>query len=180
MAVKTEGKVVLGPEDIHRALIRLAHEIVERNPGVDHMGLIGLRTRGAPLAARLAEIASEVAGRSIPWGWLDITPHRDDARPSSARAVGEVPFLVENAKVILVDEVICTGRSVRAAMEALLDYGRPAQVQLAVLIDRGHREMPIRPDYVGRNLPTSPREWVIVHLSEIDGEDRVYLTEPKP
>jgi len=171
-----DGAGLMDADDIRRAVTRIAHEIVERNRGAENLALIGIRTRGAPLAARLAAVIEGIEGRTVPVGFLDATAHRDD-RPHGAAASNntDVPFDVAGKRVILVDEVIFTGRTVRAAMDALIELGRPASVQLAVLIDRGHRELPIRPDYVGKNVPTSRRERVSVRLAEHDGQDTVIL-----
>src|ERR1700761_6041602 len=176
-------KRVLEPEEIRRALTRIAHEILERTNGAGDILLLGIPTRGVPLARRLAERAGEFEGRSIPWGSLDITMYRDDLRLRPARALGKTelpPAGIDGQTVILVDDVLYSGRTVRAALDALTDLGRPRSVQLAVLVDRGHRELPIRADYVGKNLPTSQREQVRVLLAEIDGEDAVLLGERDP
>jgi pyrimidine operon attenuation protein/uracil phosphoribosyltransferase len=174
-------KRVFEPEEIRRALTRIAHEILERTNGAGDILLLGIPTRGVPLARRLAERAGEFEGRSIPWGSLDITMYRDDLRLRPARALGPTelpPAGIDGQTVVLVDDVLYSGRTVRAALDALTDLGRPRAVQLAVLVDRGHRELPIRADYVGKNLPTSQREQVRVLLSEIDGQDAVLLAEP--
>ena len=172
------AKVVLQPAEIRRALTRIAHEILERASGADDVVLLGIPTRGVPLALRLAERLGQVEGRPVPAGSLDVTMHRDDLRLRPARALGhtEVPSAgIDDKIVVLVDDVLYSGRTVRAALDALGDIGRPRAVQLAVLVDRGHRELPIRPDYVGKNLPTSQREMVRVLLAEVDGEDAVLL-----
>jgi pyrimidine operon attenuation protein / uracil phosphoribosyltransferase len=172
------GKIVLGPDEIRRALTRIAHEILERTDGAGDVVLLGIPTRGVPLARRLAEGLSQVEGRPAPMGSLDVTMYRDDLRLRPARALGhtEVPACgVDDKVVVLVDDVLYSGRTVRAALDAIGDLGRPRAVQLAVLVDRGHRELPIRPDYVGKNLPTSQREVVQVLLSEVDGQDAVLL-----
>jgi pyrimidine operon attenuation protein / uracil phosphoribosyltransferase len=173
-------KRVLEPAEIRRALTRIAHEILERTHGAGDVILLGIPTRGAPLARRLAERASEFEGQSIPWGSLDVTMYRDDLRLRPARALGRTdlpPEGIDGRTIVLIDDVLYSGRTVRAALDALADLGRPRSVQLAVLVDRGHRELPIRADYVGKNLPTSQREMVRVLLSEIDGEDVVLLSE---
>src|SRR6201992_3570518 len=173
-------KRVLEPEEIRRALTRVAHEILERTHGAGDILLLGLPTRGLPAVRRVAERAGEFEGRPIPWGSLDITMYRDDLRLRPARALGKTelpPAGIDGQPVILVDDVLYSGRTVRAALDALTDLGRPRVVQLAVLVDRGHRELPIRADYVGKNLPTSQREQVRVLLAEIDGEDAVLLDE---
>lgn len=171
---------IMDREAIRRALFRIAHEAIERNQGVDDLVLVGIRRRGVPLARRLQEIIREIEGRTVPLGILDITLYRDDLssrldQPLVLRT--EVPFAVEGQKVVLVDDVLYTGRTVRAALDALMDLGRPQAIQLAVLIDRGHRELPIRADYVGKNVPTSRREIIEVRLEEIDHEDAVVIVE---
>jgi pyrimidine operon attenuation protein / uracil phosphoribosyltransferase len=173
-------KRVLEPDEIRRALTRIAHEILERTNGAGDILLLGIPTRGVPLAQRLAERAGEFEGRPIPWGSLDVTMYRDDLRLRPARALGRTelpPEGIDGRTVVIVDDVLYSGRTVRAALDALTDLGRPRGVQLAVLVDRGHRELPIRADYVGKNLPTSQREQVRVLLSEIDGEDAVLLSQ---
>lgn len=172
------GKSVFGPDDIRRALARIGHEILERTDGGREVVLLGIPTRGVPLACRLAARLALTEGMDVPVGSLDITLYRDDLRLRPARALGhtEVPASgVDGKIVILVDDVLFSGRTVRAALDALGDIGRPRSVQLAVLVDRGHRELPIRPDYVGKNLPTSKREVVRVLLTETDGSDSVTL-----
>ena len=175
-------KRVLEPAEIRRALTRIAHEILERTNGADDVLLLGIPTRGVPLARRLAERAAEFEDRAVPWGSLDVTMYRDDLRLRPARALGRTelpPAGIDGKTVVIVDDVLYSGRTVRAALDALNDLGRPRAVQLAVLVDRGHRELPIRADYVGKNLPTSQREMVRVLLSETDGEDAVLLGERK-
>jgi len=167
---------VMDADEIRRALTRIAHEIIERNKGAEKLGIIGIRRKGAPLAHRLARLISEIEGTKVPVGVLDISLYRDDfmtRQPTVGKT--EIRFDVNGWTIVLVDEVIFTGRTVRSALDALIDIGRPAAMQLAVLIDRGHRELPIRPDYIGKNLPTSRKEMVDVRLIEIDGEDRVYI-----
>ncbi len=163
--------------EIRRAITRIAHEIVERNRGVDDLVLAGIHTRGVPLARRLAEKIQEFEGRTIPVGALDIGLYRDDLASRSRPVVrsSQIPGDINGRNVVLVDDVIFTGRTVRAAMDALTDLGRPRLVQLAVLLDRGHRELPIRPDYVGKNVPTALREKVQVRLQEVDGCDEVVI-----
>ncbi|MFC0039340.1 bifunctional pyr operon transcriptional regulator/uracil phosphoribosyltransferase PyrR [Actinomadura rayongensis] len=172
------AKAVLEGPDIRRALTRIAHEILERTKGGDAVVLLGIQTRGVTLAERLAGALEEVEGRAFPWGSLDVTMYRDDLRLKPARALGRTeppPEGVDDRVVVLVDDVLFSGRTVRAALDALNDLGRPRAVQLAVLVDRGHRDLPIRADYVGKNLPTSMRETVRVLLAENDGRDAVLL-----
>jgi pyrimidine operon attenuation protein/uracil phosphoribosyltransferase len=178
LAHLADSKIVLGPEEIRRALTRVAHEILERTDGAGDVILLGIPTRGVPLARRLAARLAQVEGTAAPAGSLDITMYRDDLRLRPARTLGHTdvpPDGVDGKIVVLVDDVLYSGRTVRAALDALGDLGRPRAVQLAVLVDRGHRELPIRADYVGKNLPTSQREVVQVLLSEIDGQDAVVL-----
>ena len=173
-----EARTVLEAAEIRRALSRIAHEILERTSGAHDVVLLGIPTRGVPLAHRLAERLEQVEGRPVPAGSLDITMYRDDLRLRPARALGHTevpPAGIDGKIVVLVDDVLYSGRTVRAALDALGDLGRPRAVQLAVLVDRGHRELPIRPDYVGKNLPTSQREIVRVLLAEVDGQDAVRL-----
>jgi pyrimidine operon attenuation protein/uracil phosphoribosyltransferase len=172
-------KLILDRDDLRRTLVRIAHEIVEKNGGAD-VALIGIHSRGAFLAQRLHSLIEELSGRAIPLGELDISFYRDDvaARSPGAQPIvhsSRIEFPLEETTVVLVDDVLYTGRTARAAIEALFDYGRPARVQLAVLVDRGHRELPIRPDYVGKNLPTSPHERVNVRVEELDGIDEVEI-----
>jgi len=172
-------KVLLTSREIGRALARIAHEIVERNKGAEDVLLVGMRTRGVPLAKRIAEIIQGFEGTPIPVGTLDIGLYRDDITPSELNPVNQshtdIPISIANRRVILVDDVLYTGRSIRAAMDALMDMGRPSSIQLAVLIDRGHREIPIRADYVGKNVPSSQDEEIQVQLEEIDGVDGVII-----
>ncbi|HEX3032397.1 MAG TPA: bifunctional pyr operon transcriptional regulator/uracil phosphoribosyltransferase PyrR [Bacillota bacterium] len=166
---------------IKRALTRIAHEVAEKNKGVDNLAVIGIRRRGVPLAERLAALISEFEGVNIPVGILDITLYRDDLTTLNHQPIihkTEVPFSINGMKIVLVDDVLYTGRTVRAALDALIDLGRPQFIQLAVLVDRGHRELPIRADYVGKNVPTSSKEVISVRLKEVDGEaDKVVLQE---
>lgn len=174
-----ENRLVMDAEEMRRVITRIAHEILERNRGAENLGLVGIMRRGAPLAQRLAEVIERIEGVRVPVGKMDIALYRDDyleRRPVVGRT--DVPFDITGRRVILVDEVIFTGRTVRAAITALIDLGRPANIQLAVLVDRGHRELPIRPDFVGKNLPTSLEEYVDVRLQEIEGEDAVFITSP--
>ncbi|CAB1128488.1 transcriptional attenuator and uracil phosphoribosyltransferase activity [Candidatus Hydrogenisulfobacillus filiaventi] len=169
--------MVLDAEGIRRALMRMAHEILERNRGARDLMLVGIRTRGVPLAERLAANIAAIEGEPVPVGALDIGLYRDDLarRPFVPLQGTHVPQSVEGLAVVLVDDVLYTGRTVRAALDALSDLGRPRCIQLAVLVDRGHRELPIRADYVGKNLPTAPGDDVVVHLQETDGEDAVLV-----
>ncbi len=168
--------VIMDETAIRRALTRIAHEILERNKGIEGCVLAGIKTRGVFLAKRLAERLEEIEGASIPWGELDVTFYRDD-RNKTAGAANEQSFKlpVHGKKVILFDDVLYTGRTIRAAMDAIMDCGRPESIQLAVLADRGHRELPIRPDYIGKNVPTSKSEEIEVLLQEIDGSDVVRI-----
>jgi pyrimidine operon attenuation protein/uracil phosphoribosyltransferase len=171
-------RVILNGADLQRALARIAHEIIERNHGIDNLVLLGIRSRGAPLARRLRAKLQELEGTLVPLGELDITLYRDDlARRKLQPRIGpsDVPVALTDRRVVLVDDVIYTGRSVRAALDAIMDYGRPSNVQLAVLVDRGHRELPIRADYVGKNVPTALDEDVQVRLDETDGTDEVVI-----
>ncbi|MCG2796329.1 MAG: bifunctional pyr operon transcriptional regulator/uracil phosphoribosyltransferase PyrR [Actinomycetia bacterium] len=170
---------LLDAEDIARIIRRVSHEILERNKGWDDLALVGVRTRGVFLARRLARTIEEIEGGSVYVGELDVSLYRDDVAIRRASKVGvtQIDFDVNDKKVVIVDDVLFTGRTTRAAMDALMDFGRPAVVQLAVLIDRGHREVPIRADYVGKNLPTSGNEKVKVSLTEIDGTDMVEVGE---
>ncbi|MGH7321801.1 MAG: bifunctional pyr operon transcriptional regulator/uracil phosphoribosyltransferase PyrR [Candidatus Rokuibacteriota bacterium] len=177
-----EKAQVLDEQGIDRALTRIAHEILERAGGTDALALVGIHTRGVSLARRVAERLHGIDGVTVPVGTLDITLYRDDLGLKAEAPVlrgTEVPFPVSDRTVVLVDDVLYTGRTIRAALDAVIDLGRPRLIQLAVLIDRGHRELPIRPDYVGKNLPTSRREIVQVLLREHDGQDRVVIQEPE-
>jgi pyrimidine operon attenuation protein/uracil phosphoribosyltransferase len=175
-----EKAQIMDEAGISRALIRIAHEILERNRGVHDLMLVGIRTRGVPLSQRLAQRIAEIEGEKVPVGILDITLYRDDLSTIAEQPIvheTKLPGNVNGKIVVLVDDVLFTGRTTRAAMDALVDYGRPKQIQLAVLIDRGHRELPIRADFVGKNLPTSRREIVSVRLRETDGDERVVIEE---
>jgi pyrimidine operon attenuation protein / uracil phosphoribosyltransferase len=181
-------KLVLDGEALRRTITRIAHEIVERNPELDRTALVGIHTRGVPLAHRLRRLIAEFSGREVALGTLDITFHRDDVHvrgrgaPLHAQPVVKatrLDFPLEGVTCVLCDDVLYTGRTIRSAIDALFDYGRPARVQLAVLVDRGHRELPIRPDYVGKNLPTSRDERIQVQLVEVDEVDRVLLVPGK-
>src|SRR5213082_151072 len=175
-----EKAQVLDDAALDRALTRIAHEILERNGGAKDLAFVGLRTRGVTLAHRLAAKIAAIDGAHLPVGTLDITLYRDDLDMRGAPVIRgtDIPFSIKNKTVVLVDDVLYTGRTIRAALDALIDLGRPGSIQLAILIDRGHRELPIRPDYIGKNLPTSRRESVAVRLKEHDGEVRVVIEEP--
>ncbi|MFA7468463.1 MAG: bifunctional pyr operon transcriptional regulator/uracil phosphoribosyltransferase PyrR [Desulfotomaculaceae bacterium] len=171
---------IMDAEQIRRALTRIAHEIIERNKGVENLAFVGIRSRGVPLAERLAAKVKQYEEKNIEVGILDITLYRDDLDKIEHKPIvlqTDVPFPVNNKKIVLVDDVIYTGRTVRAALDAIIDLGRPQSIQLAVLVDRGHRELPIRADYVGKNVPTSKKEDVSVLLLETDGEDGVVIVE---
>ncbi|HHT62986.1 MAG: bifunctional pyr operon transcriptional regulator/uracil phosphoribosyltransferase PyrR [Bacillota bacterium] len=176
-----EKAQIMDQEGMRRALTRIAHEIVERNKGVDNLCFIGIRTRGVPLAERLASKVAEIEGKPVPCGKIDISLYRDDLSPASRQASvmskTDISFSISGKTVILVDDVLFTGRSTRAALDAIFDLGRPANIRLAVLVDRGHRELPIRPDYIGKNVPTSRKEIISVFVKEIDGEDKVIIQE---
>ncbi len=167
----------MGPEEIRRALTRVAHEILERNRGAGDLALVGIHTRGVFLARRLAQNIARFEGEDVPVAELDIGLYRDDVRERKQSVIKRTKFPVDigDKKVTLVDDVLYTGRTVRAAMDALNDFGRPRQIQLAILLDRGHRQLPIRADYVGKNIPTSQQERVMVRLEEIDGRDEVII-----
>jgi pyrimidine operon attenuation protein/uracil phosphoribosyltransferase len=178
----TKSAVVMDADRISRTLTRIAHEIVERNKGVDDIVLIGVRTRGVYIARRLARTLKDITGDEVPTGALDITLYRDDLMrhavgPQPVIRRTEIPFSIDNKKILLVDDVLYTGRTTRAALDALIDFGRPKGIQLIVLVDRGHRELPIKADYVGKNLPTNPEESVQVRLQETDGNDEVVLQQ---
>lgn len=171
---------IMDDEGIRRTITRLAYEIIERNKGVENLAIVGIRTRGATLAERLVSKMGEIEGKQVPLGILDITLYRDDFRRRLKQPivqVTDIPFEIDDVDVILVDDVLYTGRTSRAALDALMDFGRPASVQLAVLVDRGHRELPIRADYVGKNIPTSVGEEIRLQLKENDEEDSVLLVE---
>lgn len=174
--------IVLDEQAIRRTLTRIAHEIIEKNKGIENIALVGIRTRGIYIAQRLAERILQIEGAKVPVGEVDITLYRDDlsvkTKDKEPQVLGSnISFDITGTKVILVDDVLYTGRTVRAAMDALIDFGRPAQIQLAVLVDRGHRELPIRADYVGKNIPTSKSEKVVVQMKEIDSNDVVAIFE---
>lgn len=175
-----QERVILDDAAINRALTRISHEILEKNKGTKDIVLIGIRTRGIYLAKRLAEKIKEIEGIEIPLGELDITLYRDDLSEKDTQPLvqgSSIPFEVSNKKIVLVDDVLYTGRTVRAALDALIDIGRPQLIQLAVLIDRGHRELPIRPDYVGKNVPTAKEELISVQLQEVDNKEQVIIQQ---
>jgi pyrimidine operon attenuation protein/uracil phosphoribosyltransferase len=174
--------IVMDADRMSRTLTRIAHEILERNRGVEELALVGIRTRGVPLARRLASMMRAIHEHEVPTGALDITLYRDDlmrhaigAQPVIKRT--EIPFSIDDKRILLVDDVLYTGRTIRAALDALIEFGRPKAIQLVVLVDRGHRELPIKADYVGKNLPTSSSQSVQVHLVEVDGRDEVEIQE---
>lgn len=176
-----EKAQILDAQGIQRAITRIAHEIVEKNKGTENLVLVGLRSRGVDLARRIAKKLKEIEGTKVPVGVLDVTLYRDDLGRAGIQPMvrkTEIPFPIDDKKVVLVDDVLYTGRTIRAAMDGLMDLGRPCLIQLAVLVDRGHRELPIRADYVGKNVPTSKAEQVQVMLLEEDGVDRVVILEP--
>jgi pyrimidine operon attenuation protein/uracil phosphoribosyltransferase len=171
---------VMDADRMSRALTRIAHEILERNRGLDDIALVGIRTRGVPLARRIARALKEINGDDVPTGALDITLYRDDLMrhpvgPQPLVRHTEIPFSIDDRKILLVDDVLYTGRTIRAALDALIDFGRPRAIQLIALVDRGHRELPIKADYVGKNLPTSLKQSVQVRLQEIDGTDEIVI-----
>jgi pyrimidine operon attenuation protein/uracil phosphoribosyltransferase len=173
---------VMDADRMSRALTRIAHEIVERNRGAGELAFVGIRTRGVPIARRLAASLKQINGEEVPTGALDITLYRDDLMrhavgPQPVVRRTEVAFSIDERKILLVDDVLYTGRTIRAALDALIDFGRPRSIQLIVLVDRGHRELPIKADYVGKNLPTSLKQSVQVRLQEIDGVDEVVIEE---
>ncbi|TFG92069.1 MAG: bifunctional pyr operon transcriptional regulator/uracil phosphoribosyltransferase PyrR [Candidatus Atribacteria bacterium] len=177
-----EKTVVMGESEIKRTLVRIAHEIVEKNKGIVDLALVGIRTRGVFLAKRLAQEIFKIEKKEIPVGTLDITLYRDDLSLVARQPLvlkTEIPFDVSQKKIVLVDDVLYTGRTVRAAMDAIVDLGRPKVIQLAILIDRGHRELPIRADFIGKNIPTSKKEIVRVRLNEVDGEDKVEIVNER-
>ena len=170
-------RVILNTEDMRRSLMRISHEVVERNSGVEGLVLIGMHTRGVPLAERISGMIGEFERKRPPVGSLDIGLYRDDIASGASRLVKptDIPVDIDGKRIVLVDDVLYTGRTIRAAMDALMDFGRPNEIRMAVLVDRGHRELPIRPDYVGKNIPTRADEEVAVHVQEMDGFDRVDL-----
>jgi pyrimidine operon attenuation protein/uracil phosphoribosyltransferase len=175
-----EKAKILDKEAISRSVMRIAHEIIEKNKGTADLCVIGIRNRGVYIARRLAECIKGIEGKDIPAGALDITLYRDDLALASGQPLvrkTEIGFDINDKKLVLVDDVLYTGRTIRAALDALIDFGRPQSIQLAVLVDRGHRELPIRADFVGKNIPTSKQEIVEVHLEESDGKDEVLIAE---
>ncbi|MFN8548852.1 MAG: bifunctional pyr operon transcriptional regulator/uracil phosphoribosyltransferase PyrR [Candidatus Eisenbacteria bacterium] len=179
MSLKHKANIV-NEEEMRRAIVRISHEIVERNRGVKDLGLIGIRRRGVPLAERIRDHIETFEGVKVPVGTLDISLYRDDLQMLAAQPVvrpTDIPFGIDDRVIVLIDDVLYTGRTVRAALDAVMDFGRPRVIQLAVLIDRGHRELPIRADYVGKNVPTSRREVVKVKLRETDDHDGVDIDE---
>lgn len=182
MPILTDKTVLMDTEGIRRALTRISHEIVEKNKGVENIVLVGIRTRGVPIAERLADTIEAIEGKRPPVGVLDITLYRDDLSTLSYQPIvhpTELPVDISGKTIVLVDDVLYTGRTIRAALDALIDMGRPKTIQLAVLIDRGHRELPIRADFVGKNVPTSSREVVSVQLNKTDGSEKVVIKEVK-
>ncbi|MDP2905786.1 MAG: bifunctional pyr operon transcriptional regulator/uracil phosphoribosyltransferase PyrR [Candidatus Omnitrophota bacterium] len=178
-----EKAKILDKEAVARSLTRIAHEIVEKNKGVDNLCLVGIRNRGVYLAQRLAVDIKRIENKDVPVGILDITLYRDDLTMISAQPVvhkTEIDFDIEGKVVVLVDDVLYTGRTIRAALDAMIDFGRPKSIQLAVLVDRGHRELPIRADYAGKNIPTAQNETVEVRLEEADDKDEVVIIEKHP
>ena len=172
--------VLMSADDVRRAIVRIAHEIVEQNRGCQDLILVGMRTRGVPLAQRLSDAIRDFEGEEVPVGALDIGLYRDDLPARGTRIEikpSDLPEDIAGKRVVLVDDVLYTGRSIRAALDALIDYGRPQRIQLAVLVDRGHRELPLRADFVGKNIPTSREDEVLVQLEETDGIDQVLVSE---
>ncbi|NLT08243.1 MAG: bifunctional pyr operon transcriptional regulator/uracil phosphoribosyltransferase PyrR [Ruminococcus sp.] len=169
------GHIIMDEQAMQRAIARISYEIIEHNKGAEDICIVGVLSRGVPLGRRIAAKLSELENVEVPFGELDITPYRDDVKPDGHTEKTDIPFDIMDRNVIIVDDVIFTGRSSRAAIDALIKRGRPRSIQLAALIDRGHRELPIRPDYVGKNLPTSHSEKVKVSVSEIDGKDSVEI-----
>jgi pyrimidine operon attenuation protein/uracil phosphoribosyltransferase len=171
---------IMDEKAMGRAITRVSHEILEKNKGVDNLALVGIRTRGVPLAGRIANKILDIEGVELPQGVLDITLYRDDLSTIAKLPIvngTQIDFDINEKKIILIDDVLYTGRTVRAALDAIVDIGRPSAIQLMVLVDRGHRELPIRADYVGKNVPTSTKEIIKVNLSEVDGEDSVLIVE---
>ena len=172
--------VVMDADRMGKTLTRIAHEVLERSRGLDDLALIGIRARGVPLARRLAQMLADISGHQVPTGALDITLYRDDLGRHTVAAQPvvrstDIPFSIDDKRILLVDDVLYTGRTIRAALDALIEFGRPKTIQLVVLIDRGHRELPIKADYVGKNVPTSSSQSVQVRLAEVDGRDEVEI-----
>lgn len=175
-----DKKVIMDAQAIQRAMKRIAHEIIERNKGVEDVILIGIRSRGVPLSERIADEIKKIERVEVPVGVLDITLYRDDLSQLGYQAIvqgTDIPFDISGKTIVLVDDVLFTGRTVRAALDALIDMGRPKMIQLAVLVDRGHRELPIRADYIGKNVPTSSRETIVVKVSQVDETDAVLIQD---
>jgi len=179
MNVRIKSKI-MDEQDLGRTIARLTHEILEKNKGLENIVVIGMRTRGVYLAERIAKKLKEVENKKVPLGVLDITLYRDDFRTALKQPkvqITDIPFSIDNKNIILVDDVLYTGRTVRAALDALMDFGRPASIQLAILVDRGHRELPVKADFIGKNVPTSYGEEIRVHMKEIDKDDGVFLVD---
>ena len=171
---------VIDEDGLKRTLARLSHEILERNKGLEKVALVGMQTRGVFLARRIAQKLHEIEGKEVPVGVLDVTLYRDDFRVRLKQPkiqVTDIPFSLDEMSIVLVDDVLFTGRTVRCALDALMDHGRPSSIQLAILVDRGHRELPIKAEFIGKNLPTSTGEEIRVRLKEVDGEDGVYIVD---
>ena len=171
---------IMDERDFARTVARLVYEILEKNKGLENMVIVGMRTRGVYIAERIVQKLQEVESKKVPLGILDVTLYRDDFRTALKQPqvqITDIPFTIDNKNIVIVDDVLYTGRTVRAAMDALMDFGRPASIQLAILIDRGHRELPIKADFIGKNIPTSQGEEIRVHVKEIDGVDAVYLVD---
>ncbi len=182
MVKKHSNKKVLDRDDIKRAIMRISHEILEKNKGTKNLAIVGIRNRGAYLAQRIASEIKKIDNRTVPVGVLDITLYRDDLTTVAEHPVvgeTEITFDINAKRIVLVDDVLYTGRTIRCALDELIDFGRPKDIQLAVLVDRGHRELPIRADYVGKNIPTSGKELIQVRLKEVDGIDEVVIEETK-
>lgn len=176
--IREGWRLVLDEDRIRRSVTRIAHEILESNGGPEHLAMVGIRTRGEPISQRIAAKIKEIEGVQIPMGVVDITLYRDDISNTASQPLvrgTNLPFEIGDSTIVLVDDVLFTGRTIRAALDAIIDFGRPRKVQLAVLADRGHRELPIRPDFVGKNIPTARNEMVEVCLQEIDGEEGVFI-----